>query len=44
MIFIVFFNMIMGEKSTEIFLSLVLLGMVLTNIDSVKSIFSNLEG
>ena len=44
MIFIVFFNMILGEKSTEVFLALVLLGMVLSNIDTVKNIFANLEG
>ena len=44
MIFIVFFNMALGEKPTEYFLILVLLGMVITNVDTVTGLFKNLEG
>ena len=44
MIFIVFFNMALGEKPTEYFLMLVLLGMIITNVDSLTSLFKKLEG
>lgn len=42
MIFIVFFNMMLGEKATEYFLILVLLGMALVNVDSVTGIFAKM--
>ena len=40
MIFIVFFNMLFGEKPTQYFLILVLLGMVILNVDDFKNIVS----
>lgn len=44
MIFIVFFNMIFGEKPTLYFLALVLGGMAITNVDKISSLFKGLEG
>lgn len=41
MIFVVFFNMAFGGKATEYLLILVLLGMLLTNINQVKSLFTS---
>lgn len=42
MVLLVVFNMILGTKSTEYFLILVLMGMILTNIDSFTGLFNNL--
>lgn len=39
MILLVFFNMLFGSKTTEMFLWLILLGMVITNVDSVTGLF-----
>ena len=44
MIFIVFFNMVFGEKPTTYFLALVLLGMAVTNVEQISSLFKNMEG
>ena len=44
MIFVVFFNMVFGEKPTTYFLALVLAGMAITNVDKVSSLFKKLEG
>ena len=44
MIFVVFFNMVFGEKATRYFLALVLASMVVTNADKISSLFKNLEG
>lgn len=41
MIFIVFFNMVFGSKPTEYLLILILLGMVLTNSNTLTSLFKN---
>lgn len=40
MIFVVFFNMAFGGKATEYLLLLVLLGMLITNINEVTSLFT----
>ena len=36
MVFVVFFNMVFGEKPTTYFLALVLAGMAITNADKVS--------
>jgi len=41
MVFVVFFNMFFGTKPTEYLLLLILLGMVLSNIDSITGLFKN---
>ena len=43
MVFMVFYNMVFGEKPTQYFLALILLGMVLINIDDVKALFSKMS-
>lgn len=41
MVFVVFFNMIFGSKSTEYLLILILLGMVLTNSKKITGLFKD---
>lgn len=44
MILVNIFNMLLGEKFTEMFLLLVLLGMVLLNTDKFSTVFKGLGG
>ena len=44
MIFIIFFNMVFGEKVTQGFLTLVLVGMVIINAETMTNLFKNLGG
>ncbi len=44
MILVNIFNMLLGEKFTEMFLLLILLGMVLTNTDKFSTVFKGLGG
>lgn len=44
MILVNIFNMLLGEKFTEMFLLLILLGMVLLNTDKFATVFKGLGG
>ena len=44
MIFIIFFNMVLGEKITTGFLALVLGGMVILNAEAMSNLFKKLGG
>lgn len=43
MILLLFFNMTMGGKFVEVFLTLVLASMVVVNADKVKYVFSGIK-
>lgn len=43
LVFLVFFHMLIGTKATEYLLIIILMGMVLTNIDTVKNLIGGEE-
>lgn len=44
MVLINIFNMLLGEKFTEMFLLLILLGMAVMNVDKFSTVFKGLGG
>lgn len=41
MVFIVFWNMVLGKKATESLLWVILIGMALTNVNSISEMFKD---